>query len=118
MYYCELKIAWIRHNPAVCWPRPLVDTPGSPTTATQIHLANLRSTSGQGNHDGPYDPCGDTRLRNSSVSLEEKVRAMSGSGSFREGLEEGSTLSNTIQYSLLHLFDITTHYIMFLENNK
>ncbi|XP_057185470.1 neuron navigator 2 isoform X3 [Triplophysa rosa] len=68
---------------------------GSPTTASQIHLANLRSTSGQGNHDGPYDPCGDARLRNSSVSLEEKVRTMSGSGSFREGLEEvhGSSLS-------------------------
>lgn len=75
--------------------QPRVDSPGSPTTASQIHLANLRSTNGQGVHDGPYDPCGEARLRNSSVSLEEKVRTMSGSGSFREGLEEGRTSSKS-----------------------
>ncbi|XP_051548622.1 neuron navigator 2-like isoform X1 [Myxocyprinus asiaticus] len=70
-------------------------TLGSPTSGSQIHLATLRSTNGQGSHDGPYDPYGDSRLRNSSMSLEEKSRTMSSSGSFREGLEEvhGSSLS-------------------------
>ncbi|KAK9952211.1 hypothetical protein ABG768_018064 [Culter alburnus] len=68
-------------------------TLGSPTTALQ--MATLRGTNGQGNHDGPYDPYSDPRLRNSSMSLEEKSRTMSSSGSFREGLEEvhGSSLS-------------------------
>lgn len=68
---------------------PCVDTPGSPTTALQ--MATLRGTNGQGNHDSPYDPYSDPRLRNSSMSLEEKSRTMSSSGSFREGLEEGET---------------------------
>uniref|UniRef100_A0A4W5NQL4 Neuron navigator 2 n=1 Tax=Hucho hucho TaxID=62062 RepID=A0A4W5NQL4_9TELE len=65
---------------------------GSPTTAAQINLANLRS--GLANQEGPYDPYSD-RLRNSSMSLEEKSRTMSSSGSFRDGLEEvhGSSLS-------------------------
>ncbi|XP_051740195.1 neuron navigator 2 isoform X8 [Ctenopharyngodon idella] len=68
-------------------------TLGSPTTALQ--MATLRGTNGQGNHDSPYDPYSDPRLRNSSMSLEEKSRTMSSSGSFREGLEEvhGSSLS-------------------------
>ncbi|KAK7121632.1 hypothetical protein R3I93_022648 [Phoxinus phoxinus] len=68
-------------------------TLGSPTTASQ--MASLRGTNGQGNHDGPYDPYSDPRLRNSSMSLEEKSRTMSTSGSFRECLEEvhGSSLS-------------------------
>ncbi|XP_058622598.1 neuron navigator 2 isoform X2 [Onychostoma macrolepis] len=68
-------------------------TLGSPTTASQI--ATLRGTNGQGNHDNLCDPYSDPRLRNSSMSLEEKNRAMSSSGSFREGLEEvhGSSLS-------------------------
>ncbi|XP_067293020.1 neuron navigator 2 isoform X2 [Pseudorasbora parva] len=66
---------------------------GSPTTASQ--MAALRGTSGQGNYDGTHDPYIDPRLRNSSMSLEEKTRTMSSSGSFREGLEEvhGSSLS-------------------------
>uniref|UniRef100_A0A8C7LUH2 Neuron navigator 2b n=1 Tax=Oncorhynchus mykiss TaxID=8022 RepID=A0A8C7LUH2_ONCMY len=58
---------------------------GSPTTAAQINLANLRS--GLANQEGPYDPYSE-RLRNSSMSLEEKSRTMSSSGSFRDGLEE------------------------------
>ncbi|KAF2979323.1 hypothetical protein EK904_012490 [Melospiza melodia maxima] len=47
------------------------------------------------NADGPYEPYGDTRLRNSSVSLDDKSRTMSRSGSFRDGFEEvhGSSLS-------------------------
>uniref|UniRef100_A0A8C8GB94 Calponin-homology (CH) domain-containing protein n=1 Tax=Oncorhynchus tshawytscha TaxID=74940 RepID=A0A8C8GB94_ONCTS len=59
---------------------------GSPTTAAQINLANLRS--GLANQDGSYDPYSDPRVRNSSMSLEEKSRTMTSSGSFREGLEE------------------------------
>ncbi|CAB1322880.1 unnamed protein product [Coregonus sp. 'balchen'] len=50
----------------------------SPTTAAQINLANLRS--GLANQDGSYDPYSDPRLRNSSMSLEEKSRTMSSSG--------------------------------------
>ncbi|XP_051545979.1 neuron navigator 2-like [Myxocyprinus asiaticus] len=70
-------------------------TLGSPTSGLQIHLTTLRGTNGQGNHESPYDPYSDPRLRNSSMSLEEKSRTMSSSGSFREGLEEvhGSSLS-------------------------
>ncbi|XP_073687467.1 neuron navigator 2 [Garra rufa] len=69
------------------------NTLGSPTTASQI--ATLRGTNGQGNHDNLCDPYSDPRLRNSSMSLEEKSRTMSTSGSFRDGLEEvhGSSLS-------------------------
>ncbi|KAJ8002823.1 hypothetical protein DPEC_G00162980 [Dallia pectoralis] len=61
---------------------------GSPT-----NLTNLRS--GLANQDSPYDPYSDPRLRNSSMSLEEKSRTISSSGSFRDGLEEvhGSSLS-------------------------
>ncbi|XP_077066636.1 neuron navigator 2 isoform X2 [Siphateles boraxobius] len=68
-------------------------TLGSPTSASQ--MATLRGTNSQGNHNGPYDPYSDPRLRNSSMSLEEKSRTMSSSGSFRECLEEvhGSSLS-------------------------
>ncbi|KAK6319931.1 hypothetical protein J4Q44_G00090380 [Coregonus suidteri] len=74
---------------------------GSPTTAAQINLANLRS--GLANQEGPYDPYSD-RLRNSSMSLEEKSRTMSSSGSFREGLEEvhGSSLSLVSSTSSAH----------------
>ncbi|XP_059392723.1 neuron navigator 2 isoform X4 [Carassius carassius] len=68
-------------------------TLGSPTTASQI--ATLRGTNGQGNHDNLCDPYIDPRLRNTSMSLEERSRTVSSSGSFREGLEEvhGSSLS-------------------------
>uniref|UniRef100_A0A8C8GF51 AAA+ ATPase domain-containing protein n=1 Tax=Oncorhynchus tshawytscha TaxID=74940 RepID=A0A8C8GF51_ONCTS len=51
---------------------------GSPTTAAQINLANLRS--GLANQDGSYDPYSDPRVRNSSMSLEEKSRTMTSSG--------------------------------------
>uniref|UniRef100_A0A8C7NJF6 Neuron navigator 2b n=1 Tax=Oncorhynchus mykiss TaxID=8022 RepID=A0A8C7NJF6_ONCMY len=51
---------------------------GSPTTAAQINLANLRSV--LANQDGSYDPYSDPRLRNSSMSLEEKSRTMTSSG--------------------------------------
>ncbi|XP_023673183.2 neuron navigator 2 isoform X1 [Paramormyrops kingsleyae] len=67
---------------------------GSPTAATQMSLANLRTNS-MSSQDGPYDPYSDARLRNSSMSLDEKTRTMSRSGSFRDGFEEvhGSSLS-------------------------
>ncbi|KAL0155678.1 hypothetical protein M9458_049941, partial [Cirrhinus mrigala] len=48
----------------------------------------FRGTNGQGNHDNLCDPYSDPRLRNSSMTLEEKSRTMSTSGSFRDGLEE------------------------------
>uniref|UniRef100_A0A8C0HDQ8 Neuron navigator 2 n=1 Tax=Chelonoidis abingdonii TaxID=106734 RepID=A0A8C0HDQ8_CHEAB len=69
----------------------------SPTTAVQMSLSNptMLRTHSLSNADGPYDPYSDTRFRNSSVSLDEKSRTMSRSGSFRDGFEEvhGSSLS-------------------------
>ncbi|XP_078139104.1 neuron navigator 2 isoform X2 [Centroberyx gerrardi] len=66
----------------------------SPTSAAQINLAGLRNNS-LTNQDVSFDPCADTRLRNSCMSLDEKTRTMSRSGSFRDGFEEvhGSSLS-------------------------
>ncbi|XP_076003126.1 neuron navigator 2 isoform X2 [Genypterus blacodes] len=67
----------------------------SPTSAAQINLAGMRNNS-LTNQDGvQFDPCGDNRLRNSCMSLDEKTRTMSRSGSFRDGFEEvhGSSLS-------------------------
>ncbi|NWV46038.1 NAV2 protein, partial [Daphoenositta chrysoptera] len=69
----------------------------SPTSAAQMSLSNpsMLRTHSLSNADGPYDPYGDARLRNSSMSLDEKSRTMSRSGSFRDGFEEvhGSSLS-------------------------
>ncbi|XP_032917360.1 neuron navigator 2 isoform X8 [Catharus ustulatus] len=69
----------------------------SPTSAAQMSLSNpsMLRTHSLSNADGPYDPYGDTRLRNSSMSLDDKSRTMSRSGSFRDGFEEvhGSSLS-------------------------
>ncbi|NXQ52026.1 NAV2 protein, partial [Anthoscopus minutus] len=69
----------------------------SPTSAVQMSLSNpsMLRTHSLSNTDGPYDPCSDARLRNSSMSLDEKSRTMSRSGSFRDGFEEvhGSSLS-------------------------
>ncbi|NWH99687.1 NAV2 protein, partial [Tichodroma muraria] len=69
----------------------------SPTSAAQMSLSNpgMLRTHSLSNADGPYEPCGDARLRNSSMSLDEKSRTMSRSGSFRDGFEEvhGSSLS-------------------------
>ncbi|XP_073692504.1 neuron navigator 2 isoform X2 [Garra rufa] len=67
---------------------------GSPTTGAQINLASLRNNS-LTNQDNPLDSHSDSRLRNSCMSLDEKTRTMSRSGSFRDGFEEvhGSSLS-------------------------
>ncbi|KAM9861342.1 neuron navigator 2 [Aulostomus maculatus] len=66
----------------------------SPTSSAQINLAGLRNNS-LTNQDVTFDPCSDNRLRNSCMSLDEKTRTMSRSGSFRDGFEEvhGSSLS-------------------------
>ncbi|KAM7015791.1 LOW QUALITY PROTEIN: neuron navigator 2 [Tautogolabrus adspersus] len=66
----------------------------SPTSAAQINLASMRNNS-LTNQDVSFDPCSDNRLRNSCMSLDEKTRTMSRSGSFRDGFEEvhGSSLS-------------------------
>ncbi|KAL0189484.1 hypothetical protein M9458_016583, partial [Cirrhinus mrigala] len=53
----------------------------------QINLASLRNNS-LTNQDNPLDSHGDSRLRNSCMSLDEKTRTMSRSGSFRDGFEE------------------------------
>uniref|UniRef100_UPI0037E76C0F neuron navigator 2 isoform X2 n=1 Tax=Semicossyphus pulcher TaxID=241346 RepID=UPI0037E76C0F len=60
----------------------------SPTSAAQINLAGMRNNS-LTNQDASFDPCSDNRLRNSCMSLDEKTRTMSRSGSFRDGFEEG-----------------------------
>nr|XP_033784074.1 neuron navigator 2 isoform X7 [Geotrypetes seraphini] len=69
----------------------------SPTTATQISLSNptMLRTHSLSNAEGTYDPYSDSRFRNSSMSLDEKTRTVSRSGSFRDGFEEvhGSSLS-------------------------
>ncbi|NXK66358.1 NAV2 protein, partial [Sylvietta virens] len=69
----------------------------SPTSAAPMSLSNpgMLRTHSLSNADAPYDPYGDARLRNSSMSLDEKSRTMSRSGSFRDGFEEvhGSSLS-------------------------
>nr|XP_057945738.1 neuron navigator 2 isoform X3 [Doryrhamphus excisus] len=66
----------------------------SPTSTAQINLTGLRNNS-LTNQDVTFDPCSDNRLRNSCMSLDEKTRTMSRSGSFRDGFEEvhGSSLS-------------------------
>ncbi|XP_069479573.1 neuron navigator 2 isoform X7 [Ambystoma mexicanum] len=69
----------------------------SPTTAAQVNVSNtaMLRTHSLSNADGTYDPNSDSRFRNSSMSLDEKSRTMSRSGSFRDGFEEvhGSSLS-------------------------
>ncbi|XP_038170221.1 neuron navigator 2 isoform X6 [Arvicola amphibius] len=69
----------------------------SPTTVTQMSLSNpaMLRTHSLSNADSQYDPYTDSRFRNSSMSLDEKSRTMSRSGSFRDGFEEvhGSSLS-------------------------
>uniref|UniRef100_A0A4W3JBI9 Neuron navigator 3 n=1 Tax=Callorhinchus milii TaxID=7868 RepID=A0A4W3JBI9_CALMI len=72
----------------------------SPTTATQMSLSNpsmLRCHS-VSTQEGPYDPYSDSRFRNSSMSLDEKHRTMSRSGSFRDGFEEGQLCLDCVQF--------------------
>lgn len=66
----------------------IIFSASSPTSAAQINLAGLRNNS-LTNQDVSFDPCSDNRLRNSCMSLDEKTRTMSRSGSFRDGFEEG-----------------------------
>ncbi|KAG9475897.1 hypothetical protein GDO78_003997 [Eleutherodactylus coqui] len=67
----------------------------SPTTAAHISLSNstMLRTHSLSNTDNEH--YGEPRFRNSSMSLDEKTRTMSRSGSFRDGFEEvhGSSLS-------------------------
>ncbi|KAM9816740.1 neuron navigator 2 [Neosynchiropus ocellatus] len=66
----------------------------SPTSTAQMNLTGHRNNS-LTNQDVSFDSCTDNRLRNSCMSLDEKTRTMSRSGSFRDGFEEvhGSSLS-------------------------
>uniref|UniRef100_A0A8B9F549 Calponin-homology (CH) domain-containing protein n=1 Tax=Amazona collaria TaxID=241587 RepID=A0A8B9F549_9PSIT len=77
----------------------------SPTTAAQMSLSNpaMLRTHSLSNADGPYDPYSDTRFRNSSMSLDEKSRTMSRSGSFRDGFEEGWLCCHVLIYFSLEL---------------
>ncbi|TRY91446.1 hypothetical protein DNTS_028222 [Danionella cerebrum] len=67
---------------------------GSPTSGAQMNLTSLRNNSLSG-QENPLENHGDSRLRNSCMSLDDKTRTMSRSGSFRDGFEEvhGSSLS-------------------------
>ncbi|XP_040183846.1 neuron navigator 2 isoform X3 [Rana temporaria] len=69
----------------------------SPTASSQMSLSNaaMLRTHSLSNADGSCDHYGEPRFRNSSMSLDEKTRTMSRSGSFRDGFEEvhGSSLS-------------------------
>lgn len=78
-----------RHESATFDSVPFI--PASPTTVTQMSLSNptMLRTHSLSNADGQYDPYTDSRFRNSSMSLDEKSRTMSRSGSFRDGFEEG-----------------------------
>lgn len=64
----------------------------SPTSNAQMNMTSLRNNS-LTNQDASLDT--DNRLRNSCMSLDDKTRTMSRSGSFRDGFEEvhGSSLS-------------------------
>uniref|UniRef100_A0A2I3MGV0 Neuron navigator 2 n=1 Tax=Papio anubis TaxID=9555 RepID=A0A2I3MGV0_PAPAN len=79
----------------------------SPTTVTQMSLSNptMLRTHSLSNADGQYDPYTDSRFRNSSMSLDEKSRTMSRSGSFRDGFSwEKSSVDNFVSrfHSSLH----------------
>uniref|UniRef100_A0A8D0T680 Neuron navigator 2 n=1 Tax=Sus scrofa TaxID=9823 RepID=A0A8D0T680_PIG len=77
----------------------------SPTTVTQMSLSNptMLRTHSLSNADGQYDPYTDSRFRNSSMSLDEKSRTMSRSGSFRDGFEEEFGEKITIGIFTSHL---------------
>ncbi|XP_018410272.1 PREDICTED: neuron navigator 2 [Nanorana parkeri] len=57
----------------------------SPTASSQMSLSNsaMLRTHSLSNADGSSDHYGETRFRNSSMSLDDKTRTMSRSGSFR-----------------------------------
>ncbi|XP_028813279.1 neuron navigator 2-like isoform X2 [Denticeps clupeoides] len=101
---------WLRSHSAAGLQEFVSSSPFSPSTtltspsstrftftqlASSPPAAALRTNNDMANQDTSYDPYSDSRVRNSSVSLEEKSRTMSSSGSFRDGLEEvhGSSLS-------------------------
>lgn len=67
----------------------VLTTGASQTAVANVNMGSMRTTNGPASQDVSCDPYSDPRLRNSGVSLEEKGRAMSNSGSFRDGLEEG-----------------------------
>ena len=71
------------------FPFPVPPPASSPTSSAQNNVAAGLRNNSLTNQDVSFDPCGDTRLRNSCMSLDEKTRTMSRSGSFRDGFEEG-----------------------------
>ncbi|RXN15593.1 neuron navigator 2-like protein [Labeo rohita] len=87
---------------------------GSPTTGAQINLASLRNNS-LTNQDNPLDSHGDSRLRNSCMSLDEKTRTMSRSGSFRDGFEEVIILKSAA-LALTKLYEILDQPAIYVFN--
>uniref|UniRef100_UPI00358E0557 neuron navigator 2-like isoform X2 n=1 Tax=Myxine glutinosa TaxID=7769 RepID=UPI00358E0557 len=70
--------------------------PASPNTAQfSMSFPNVFRSNSVSTHEPTYEMYGDTRLRNSSASLDERHRGISRSASFRDGVEEvhGSSLS-------------------------
>lgn len=84
-------------------------TASSPTSAAQMNLTGLRNNS-LTNQDVPFDPCSDNRLRNSCMSLDEKTRTMSRSGSFRDGFEEGERVFRDFEGLHLLLFLVFSYF--------
>ncbi|XP_050611300.1 neuron navigator 2 isoform X9 [Macaca thibetana thibetana] len=83
----------------------------SPTTVTQMSLSNptMLRTHSLSNADGQYDPYTDSRFRNSSMSLDEKSRTMSRSGSFRDGFEEESWEKSSVD-NFVSRFHSSLHF--------
>uniref|UniRef100_A0A672QVT6 Neuron navigator 2 n=1 Tax=Sinocyclocheilus grahami TaxID=75366 RepID=A0A672QVT6_SINGR len=89
---------------------------GSPTTGAQINLASLRNNS-LTNQDNPLDSHGDSRLRNSCMSLDEKTRTMSRSGSFRDGFEEELDTSQEKVSALTTQLSANAHLVAAFEQS-
>uniref|UniRef100_A0A4W3JNB4 Neuron navigator 2 n=1 Tax=Callorhinchus milii TaxID=7868 RepID=A0A4W3JNB4_CALMI len=98
---------WLRSHSAGGLQENVANSPFSPDSisltgsykSTQMSLSNpsmLRCHS-VSTQEGPYDPYSDSRFRNSSMSLDEKHRTMSRSGSFRDGFEEGQLCLDCIR---------------------
>ncbi|GAA6082161.1 neuron navigator 3 isoform X1, partial [Tachysurus ichikawai] len=74
---------------------------GSPTNTAQINLATMQPSGNHSNQDGSHEQHTESRLRNATITLVEKNRTMSSSGSYREALEEGQTSTFNLHSSCL-----------------
>ena len=103
------------HESPALWLTPFL--PASPTTVTQISLSNptMLRTHSLSNADGQYDPYTDSRFRNSSMSLDEKSRTMSRSGSFRDGFEEGKKQGDSPSLTLCRAVNSPLYRVHFVD---